>query len=298
LNPFAQDLTSSESDRPPPQFLALRRVLQTVGLDGLTSIHLAATALVVLILASEWFSPPSSFQFFLFVLAAGLIATQVMAATVWATWSFQPLLSRLGHWAWRMALLYLLLLLIDLGLGRRHTAMLWSIPVCVALLTIGAWLPAWIFRWFRWRLSNASDATSAVGPSQFHLADLFRWCTLLSILLAVMILFRAELSGWDGLGYFIAMYCSLLACGPAGLVVMLLLWLALGERWTTTRRVLASLLVLAWLTVCVIWSVSETNQTWFGQEWAFIALFTTTLSAATLLIAAALRRQGWRVVRA
>lgn len=297
--PAVRMLQAHSLDRPPRR-LSLR-VLDVLGLDPLTAAHGAALLIVFAVTLVGGFSVdawPMALPFL------GLIATQVCLATVGATWSTEPLLVRGGRLVWQMLALYLLLLVFDSIWGRRHTVMLWYLPLVMTPFVLASWLPAWVLRWFRWRLANVAEPRQAVSQQttprrmQFGLADAWRWCTLLCILLAVMVGFRNELDGFDGLGYAILLYLAVLASVPAGLVASLLLWLALGQRWTMPRRIVAGLLVLAWLVVSCLaaWYASDTRED-DGDSWVGVWILADVACVATLVTAQALRRRGWRVVR-
>lgn len=172
-----------------------------------------------------------------------------------------------------------------------------SVPVTMLPFVLSAWLPAAILRWFSWRLAlkTAEPQTQTPPPrNQFHLADVWRWITLLCLLLAVMVDFRSELEGWDGLGYAVLMYFGLMASAPTGLTVSLLLWLVLGEQWTVARGILAGLLAAAWaavsLTAAYFASDSKMND---GDMWPGIWFLAVVVCAVTLATATALRLTGW-----
>lgn len=275
---------------------ALLRLLDITGLNVAVAVHGALTValLVFLKLLQSQGAAPA-------LLAAGLISSQICLATAWATWSADNFLTRFGRLAWQMAWLYLLLLVVQSFEERRHTAMLWCLPVTMLPYILSAWFSAVLFRWFSWRLvlTSAECRTQTPTPrNQFHLADVGRWMTLLCMLLAVMVCFRSELQGWDGLGYAVLMYFGLIASAPTGITVSLLLWLSLGERWTTPRTILASLLAAAWSAVSLAAarfasdSISNDGDMWLGT-W----FLTVVVCAVTLATAIVLRLLGWRLMR-
>lgn len=274
------------------------RVLDVLGLDPLTAAH--GVALFVMLALKALLTNALSVESELAALPfLGLIATQICLATVWATWSTEPLLVRGGRLLWQMLGLYLLLLVIDSIWGRRHTVMLWYLALTMTPFILAAWLPAWVLRWFRWRLANTAEPQQAARRRmQFRLADAWRWCTLLCILLAVMVGFRSELTGFDGFGYAIVVYLGWITAAPMGLLVSLLFWLALTQRWTMPRKIVAALMVVAWLVVSCLaaWYASD----WRSDDndiWGAIWILGDVACVATLVTAGLLRRSGWRMAR-
>jgi hypothetical protein len=274
------------------------RVLDVLGLDPLSAGH-GAALLLVLALATLLTSAEAIDWGLAALPFLGLIITQIGLATVWATWSTEPLLVRTGRLLWQMLALYLLLLVIDSLREQRHTAMLWYLALTMTPLILAAWLPAWVLRWFRWRLENITEPhQTARRPMQFRLADAWRWCTLLCILLAAMVSFRNELIGWEELGYAILLYLGVVVSVPAGLLVSLVCWLSLAQRWTMPRKIVAVLMVVAWFVVSGL-------AAWYAGDWHFddrdvwggVWILVDVACVATLFTAALLRRSGWRLMR-
>jgi hypothetical protein len=269
------------------------RLLHPLGLDAITAAHGVLSAVLIATIHILDLQSPTAATIF-----AGLISTQVCLATAWAAWSAEPFPIRCSRLAWRMTWLYLLLLFIASLAGNRQTAMLWSLAATIGPFILTTWLPSAILRWFALRLVKVAGPQQAPPRLQFHLADVWRWLTLLCVLLAVMATFRKEVTGWDGLGYAIMLYFGVMACAPAGLTVSALLWLALGERWNMPRRIVAGILTTAWIIISALAafygldSVENDNDVWSGV-WGLA----TVICLVTLLTAAVLRHQGWRLTR-
>jgi len=272
------------------------RLLDIARLNMTVVVHGILTILLLLVLRAL-----QNQSEMLALIVAGLISSQVCLATAWATWSAESFLTRFGRLAWNMAWLYLVLLIFATFDERRHTAMLWCLPVTMLPFILSAWLPAALFRWFSWRLVLATaehQPEPTVPPNQFHLADVGRWVTLLCVVLAVMVWFRDELQGWDGLGYAIMVNFGLFASAPTGLTVSLLLWLSLGERWTAPRGILAGFLAAAWVGVSLAaayFGLDAVEND--GDVWPGIWFLTVIVCAVTLATAVALRLWGWRLIR-
>lgn len=272
----------------------LRAWLGLIWLDELFALHGIVTIGLVLFCLS--LTDPSEVAV---TVAIGVISTQICLTTAWSTWSHDRLEVRLGRLLWRMGWLYLFLLLIGTLNERRHLAMLWSLALAMGCFVLAAWLPAEVLRWFCWRRIQRGELPAPPPRFQFRLADVLRWTTLVCMLLAVMSRFREEVSGWDGLGYAILVGYGVVTSAPTGLVATLLLWIAMGERWTTARRIVVRLLVSAWLILSAVAVYSGLANDLPEERRVWVAIWGLTVIGiiVTLATAGILRFQGWRVVR-
>ena len=84
---------------------------------------------------------------------------------------------------------------------------------------------------------------------------------------------------------------------PTGIVVTLLLWLAMGERWTTARTIIAGLLASAALILSAVAAYFRLSSDQSDQGLAGIWILAAIGCIVTLATAGILRFQGWRVVR-
>jgi hypothetical protein len=270
----------------------LRAALALIWLDELFAGH-AVVTITVLLLCGTLIGPSELAAF----VAVGLISTQVCLITVWSAWSPEMFVVRAGRLLWRMGWLYLALLLLRGLFEDRHLMALWSLALAMGCFVLAAWLPAEAFRWFGWRRTQAGEQPPPSRRFQFRLADVLRWTTLACMLLAVMSRYREEVAGWAPLIYAVLVYFGIVASAPTGLVVTLLLWLALGKRWTGARTIVATLLASAGflLSACaasVGLITSQPDEPLVGI-WCLAAIGTTV----TLATAGILRAQGWKVAR-
>lgn len=272
----------------------LRAWLRLIWLDELFALH--GMCMIGLVLYCRSLTDPSGVAL---TITVGVISTQVCLITVWSTWSHQPFPVRCGRLLWRMGWLYLVLLLLSSLNEERHLAMLWSLAITMGCFVLAAWLPAEILRAFRWRRIRGGALPALPPRFQFRLADVLRWTTLACVLLSVMSRFREEVSGWGGLGYAIMVAYGLFTSAPTGLVVMLLLWLALGERWTGARTIVTSFLASAWLFLSAAALYFGPMSDWINDGMAWTAIWGLTIigTVLTLVTAGFLRFQGWRVAR-
>ena len=232
------------------------------------------------------------------LVAIGLISTQVCLITAWSTWSPERLEVRAGRLLWRMGWLYLALLLFA-GLNEdRHLMLLWSLPLAIGCFVLATWLPAEVLRWFRWRRIQRGELPVPLPRFQFRLADVLRWTTLVCMLLAVMSRYRDEATGYlEDLGYVILIFFGVVASVPTGLVVTLLLWLAMGQRWTTARTIVAGLLATAGLIHSALAAYFGLDKYADNELWVAIWGLAVVGCSVTLVTAAILCFQGWRVAR-
>ncbi|MFN0016782.1 MAG: hypothetical protein ACKVP0_00900 [Pirellulaceae bacterium] len=272
----------------------LRAALNLIWLDELFVGHGIVTIGFLLFLRT--LTDPSQVAA---LVAVGLISTQVCLITAWSTWSPERLEVRAGRLLWRMGWLYLALLLLA-GLNEdRHLMLLWSLPLAMGCFVLATWLPAEVLRWFRWRRIQRGELPVPLPRFQFRLADVLRWTTLVCMLLAVMSRYRDEATGYlEDLGYVILIFFGVVASVPTGLVVTLLLWLTMGQRWTRARTIVTGLLATAGL-------IHSALAAYFGLDkdapdnelWAAIWGLSAIGCSVTLVTAAILRFQGWRVAR-
>lgn len=272
----------------------LRAALHWIWLDELFVLHGIVTISFLLFLRT--LTDPSQVAA---LVAVGLISTQVCLITAWSVWSPDRVETRLGRLLWRMGWQYLTLLLLGSLNEKRHLMLLWSLALAMGCFVLAAWLPAEVLRWFRWRRVQAGELPPPSRRFQFRLADVLRWTTLVCMLLAVMSRYRDEATGYlEDLGYVILIFFGVVASVPTGLVVTLLLWLAMGQRWTTPRTIVAGLLAAAGLIHSALAAYIGLNQDAPDHEvWQAIWGLAAIGSSVTLVTAGILRLQGWRVGR-
>lgn len=270
----------------------LRAALQLIWLDELFVGHGIVT--IGLLLFFRTLAHPSPLPA---LVVFGFVSTQVCLITAWSTWSPERIEVRAGRLLWRMGWLYLALLLLASLNEDRHVMLLWSLPLTMVCFVLAAWLPAEVFRWFGWRRVQAGETPPLQPRFQFRLADVLRWTTLVCMLLAAMSRFREEVIGWGGLGYAILVYLGFVASVPTGLVVIILLWLAIGERWTTARTIVASLLATTGLLLSAVAAYAGLASQQSDQGLVGIWILAVIGCSVTLATAGILRFQGWRVVR-
>lgn len=272
----------------------LAAALRLIWLDELFVGHGIVT--IGLVLFCRTFTKPSEFAI---VMGLSLTSSQVCLITVWSTWSHDRIEVRLGHLLWRMGWLYLVLLLLGTMNEDRHLAALWSLTLSMGCFALTAWLPAEVLRWFGWRRVQLGVLPVPPPRFQFRLADVLRWTTLACMLLAVMSRYREEVTGWGGIVYAVLVAFSMMTSAPTGLVISILLWLALGERWSTARTIVAYLLPVAALCLFALAANFSPIAGWVhdGKTWVAIWGLAVIGSLVTLATAFILRAQGWKVAR-
>jgi hypothetical protein len=285
-------LRFSDPEVAPPTYEepSFTRMLRVFGFDLFSALHLFVALSIWLLFGMLLKNVTVSST-----ILGALLPTQVALATVWATWSSDRLPSRLGRLAWQLSIIYFLLLIFSYFLGISHLAGLWILPLLMLPLVLLAWLPAWLFSVFGGRLSNLYPVIHQASGNQFRLVDAWRWSTHLCGLLAVMACFKNQIVGYEFFYYiYLGGFVTLVSL-PVGILVTTLLWLTLGDKWSSAKSFTALILIVLWTFLPVFstsWSPLLGNQFW-SVTW----ILNPICGAVTLVTAWLLRWGGWRFTR-
>lgn len=259
------------------------------GVDVVTAVHFLLALLVWTVLRFTVPNTETAYGVFF-----GMIPTQICLASIWATLSAGSSRKRYVHLVWRLGIAYFLILLFTAFAGPRYTKTLWFTPLMIGPFALTTWVCALVLRWFDWRHVKRFGAVEVEAADfQFRLFDVWRWSTQLCILIAVMLCFREEVQGWDDFGYLIIFSLVAWRCPPMGLMVTVTWWLAMGENWTPTRRVVATIVLIAGIVLSALALTTDPTTYSFYMDWMQIV----TALAIVLGTAMALKRFGWRMVR-